>query len=195
MGMKRTMALVVGLALLAAACGPDGAADPSSEYLPAEPVDGSVVEVPAPSQPGPRDASPDPITEPVFKPAPEPGPEPSPKPVRSDLPTPPPTRRRPPNVVSEPIVPRVPPSQDLRPGGVIVEDDARVLAAVSDLAGRLDQEFRQPSTCSTPATSPGATARLAVPPPAWPTRTRSFPDSSSCSEAAIRATATTQPAT
>jgi len=137
--MKRTMALVVGLALLAAACGPDGAADLKIEFLPAEPGDVSVVQVPAPPRPDPRDASPEPLTEPVFKPAPELAPEPSAKPVRSDLPTPPPTRRRPPTVASDPVVPRVPPSQDPRPGGVIVGDDARVVFAVSDLAGRLDQ--------------------------------------------------------
>ncbi|MBT8164508.1 MAG: hypothetical protein KJO97_03075 [Acidimicrobiia bacterium] len=141
--MKRKMVLVVALALLVAACGPDGNTEPTRAAIPAD-VPGvkeiAVVEDPAELRPGPRDASPEPVAEPVFKPVPEPAPASSPKPVRSNLPTPPPTRRRPAVVAPDPAVPRVPPALDLRPGGIVPADDVRVTAAVADLAIRLGQD-------------------------------------------------------
>jgi len=138
--MKNKMALLVTLAFLGAACGPGGSTDSITEIPPAASGPAPVAEAPSTVDPGPRDASPAPITEPVFTPVPEPSAAPSPKPVRSNLPTPPPTRRRPPAVVPHPTAPRVPPSLDVVPGSSVGRDEPRVAAALSDLATRLNED-------------------------------------------------------
>jgi hypothetical protein len=139
--MKRAPVVVVALALLATACGAERAASPPNGGLAAvDPSAIPVADVPGAVEPGLRQSSPERMAEPIFKPAPEPVAAPPPKPIRSNPPTPPPARRRPSAVSSGPVVPRVSPALDLRPGGILAGDDARVDAALADLAVRLDRD-------------------------------------------------------
>jgi hypothetical protein len=125
--MKQRSVVLCSLVFLIAACGPDNDVGVPSTTPPGSPVVVAPVGEPespalAPDQ---TDASPEPISEPTFKPVPAPAPAPASKPPRPNHPMPPPPRPRP-GIPS--TIPAPPP----------VEDDARLFAAVSNLADRLD---------------------------------------------------------